>query len=74
VTRASFSVPINDDNIFDAGETFSLTVDSSSLPSRVMLVTMCRLEVTIADNDCELMSNIQSTRYYIDNVNICSYQ
>ena len=54
-TSASFNVPINDDNIYEGNETFSLTIDPTSLPSLVMLLPMCRLDVTIVDDDCKLI-------------------
>ena len=52
-TTALLNIPINDDNIFEDDETFRLTIDPSSLPSRVMLLPLCRLNGTIVDNDCE---------------------
>ena len=54
VTRVSFNVSINDDNIFEHSETLTLIIDASFLPSRVMAVPMCHLSVTIVDNDCKL--------------------
>ena len=54
-TLVSFNVAINNDDIFEGNETFSLIIDPSSLPSRVVLDTMrSRLDETIIDNDCEL--------------------
>ena len=52
-TSASFNVPINDDNIFEANETFSLTIDPSSLPNRVTLSSSATLTATISDDDCK---------------------
>jgi len=52
-TSASFTIAIIDDNVFEDDETFSLTIDPSSLPSRVMILSGCRLDGTIVDNDCE---------------------
>ena len=57
-TSASFDVPINDDNIYERNETFSLAIDQSTLPNMVMLLPMCRLDVTIVDDDCKLLNNI----------------
>ena len=51
-TSVSFDVPINNDNIFEASETFSLTIDPSSLPSRVTLSSSATLTATILDDDC----------------------
>ena len=54
----SFEVPITRDDLFEPSETFRLTIDTSSLPSRVVIRSMCRLDVTIVDNDCELALSI----------------
>ena len=35
MTSVSFDVPINDDNILETNEDFTLTIDSSSLPNGV---------------------------------------
>ena len=48
-----FSIAITDDNIFEANESFSLTVDPSSLPSRVFVQPDCMLTITIDDDDGE---------------------
>lgn len=45
---------IVDDNIFEGNELISLTINSSSLPSRVFIQPNCMLMVTIVDNDGEL--------------------
>ncbi|XP_065892782.1 extracellular matrix organizing protein FRAS1-like [Dysidea avara] len=55
-TSASFNVPINDDNIFEANETFSLTIDPSSLPNRVTLSSSATLTATISDDDSPTVS------------------
>ena len=52
------SVPFNisiiiDDNIFEGNETFSLTINSSSLPSRVSVQPNCMAMITIVDDDGE---------------------
>ena len=51
-----FNISIIDDNIFERNETFSLTIDPSSLPSRVLLQSPgnCMLMITIMDDDGEL--------------------
>ena len=49
---ASFRIlTIIDDFIFEANESFTLTIDSSSLPSRVSVQPDSRAIVTIVDND-----------------------
>ena len=50
----TFNISIIDDNIFEANESFTLTIDSSSLPSRVLVQPDCVLMVTIVDDDGEL--------------------
>ena len=44
-------ISIIDDNIFETDEIFSLTINSSSLPSRVLVKPDCILTITITDND-----------------------
>ena len=51
----SGSLAIFDDNIFEANESFILTIDSSTLPNRVLVQPDCMLVVTIVDNDGELL-------------------
>ena len=51
MTRALFNVPINDDNIFESDETFTLTIDSNSLPTGVTRGITGVVTVTIVDND-----------------------
>ena len=41
--------------MFEGTETFTLTIDSFSLPSKVSLQTDCVLTVTIVDDDGELL-------------------
>ena len=50
-----FNIPIIDDNIFEANETFSLSIDSFSLSKRVLVQSDCILMITIVDNDGELL-------------------
>ena len=51
VTSVSFDIQINNDNIFEANETFSLTIEPSSLPSAVTLSSSATLTATISDDD-----------------------
>ena len=46
-----FNISIIDDNTLEANESVSLTIDSSYLPSRVLLQPDCMLTVTIMDDD-----------------------
>ena len=46
-----FNISIIDDNTLEANESFSLTIDSSYLPSGVLLQPDCMLTVTIVDDD-----------------------
>jgi len=48
----SFNVPINDDNILENTEMFTLAIDSS-LPDRVAVGVPGQATVTIMDNDSE---------------------
>ena len=52
-TSASFDIQINNDNIFEANETFSLTIEPSSLPSTITLSSSATLTATILDDDCK---------------------
>ena len=52
-TSASFNVPINDDNILEDDEDFTLTVIESTLPAEVTRGDPFRATVTIQDNDRE---------------------
>ena len=49
--EGSISVSINDDSILEQNELFRLTVNSSSLPSRVITSPRNRVDVIIIDND-----------------------
>ena len=48
-----FDILINDDNIFEENENFTLTINSS-LPTGVMVGNPGQATVTIVDNDCKL--------------------
>ena len=50
-TTAAFPVPIIDDNILEENENFTLTINSSSLPSNVTVGDPGEATVTIVDND-----------------------
>ena len=63
---------IIDDNIFEANESFTLTINSSSLPSRVLVQPDCVLIITIVDDDGELHINCVCT-YVRMYVNVCMY-
>ena len=49
----SFSISINNDNIFEENENFTLTINSS-LPTGVMVGNPGQATVTIVNNDCKL--------------------
>ena len=54
-TSASFNISISDDDIFETNESFSVTIDSSSLPHRLLVQSEeCMVMVTIFDDDGEL--------------------
>ena len=50
-TSVLFNISIIDDNVFEGNESFSITIDSFSLPSRVLLQPDCMLMVMVVDND-----------------------
>ena len=54
-TSVPFNISIIDDNIFEANELFTLTIDSSSLSSRVLVQPGCMAIITIVDNEGELI-------------------
>ena len=53
VMSVPFSISINDDNILEDDENFTLTINSS-LPTGVMVGNPGQATVTIVDNDCKL--------------------
>ena len=53
VMSVPFSIPINDDSIFEGNENFSLTINSS-LPTGVMPGNPDQATMIIVDNDCKL--------------------
>ena len=52
-TLAVFNVTINDDNIVEGNEKFTLSIDPSSLPNGVTVINPNQTAVNIIDNDCE---------------------
>ena len=53
VMSVPFSISINDDNILEDNDNFTLTINSS-LPTGVMVGNPGQATVTIVDNDCKL--------------------
>lgn len=49
----SFTIPINDDNLSEENETFSITIMSMSLPFGIVLGDDKETEVVIIDNNSE---------------------
>ena len=54
IKQAKFNVAINNDRIFETDETFTLTINSSSLPSDVIVNDQDKATVTIVDDDGKL--------------------
>ena len=53
VTSVPFSISINDDNIFEVNENFTLTINSS-LPTGVTVGNPGQVRATVMDNDRKL--------------------
>ena len=53
-TLAVFNIPINDDDLIEGNENFTLSINASLLPSNVVIVNPVQIKVTIFDDDCEL--------------------
>jgi len=78
MTSASFNIPINDDDLREDIERFNITIDPSSLPSRVTPSSSATLTATILDDDCKcndangVMKFVVScsSHYIIQSVNI----
>ena len=51
-TSFSFNVSINDDDIFEGNENFTLSI-SLRASSPIMVIEPAQTTVTIVDNDCE---------------------
>ena len=50
-TTATFTVPINDDDILEGDENFMLTIDETSLPTNVTRSTPGQTTITIFFDD-----------------------
>ena len=55
VTRVSFSVSVNHDDIYEATETFSVNINSSSLAKSVTIGNHSQSTVTILESDGEYL-------------------
>jgi len=53
MSSASFNIDINDDMILENDETFSLTINASSLPFGVVRGNPHTARVTIEDDECK---------------------
>ena len=51
VTSVLFDIPINDDDVFEGNENFTITIDPSSLPTDVSVGNPGQATVTIVDDD-----------------------
>ena len=51
VTKASFNISINDDNIMEGNESFSLSINTQSLSNEVTVGDHGQTTVTILPND-----------------------
>ena len=63
VISVSFRVAINDDNVGEEDEQFSLTIDPSSLPANVPRITPGVATFTIVDDDGMLINNDHNQSY-----------
>ena len=50
-TTAYFNISVIDDDVFEADESFSVTIDPSSLSSTLLLRPSCLLIIRIVDDD-----------------------
>ena len=55
MTHAAISVLINDDNMFENNENFTLTIEPSFSPSYVTRGNPDEVTVTILDDDCKIV-------------------
>ena len=53
---AILCVNITDDNALEADETFSVVIDDTSLPTRVISIYPNAANVTILDNECKYLT------------------
>ena len=51
MTNYTFNIPIRNDNMVENNETFTLAIDSSSLPTGVMVGSPRQATVTIINDD-----------------------
>ena len=51
MTSVSFDIPITNDDVLEQNENFNLTINTSSLPSRVFATNPYQATVTIMDDD-----------------------
>ena len=58
--RASFDVPITDDDVFEGDETFDVTIISNTLPDGVSAGTPGSATVTIVDDDRKWFTNLSN--------------
>ena len=54
-TTVPLDIPINDDDIYEINENFTLTINSSSLPTGVTVGNPGQATVTIVDDDRKLI-------------------
>ena len=59
-TSVTFCINITDDNALEADETFSVVIDDTSLPDRVISRYPNAANVTILDNECKYLTCIES--------------
>ena len=57
----TFSVTIIDDNILENDEAFSLIINATSLPDKVVVGDISRTTVMIVDDDGKLKSDMKLT-------------
>ena len=55
MTRVPFNIPINNDEIYEINENFTLTIDPSTLPTDVSVGSPGEATVTIVDDDRKLI-------------------
>ena len=70
VMSVSFNIPINDDNIFEENENFTLTINSS-LPTGVMVGNPGQATMTIVDNDCKFWYSFPLCINFTTIVSLC---
>ena len=59
ITYATISIRITSDNIFEGNENFTLSIDSSSLPSYVTITNPGEVIVTILEDDGKLVLKLK---------------